>query len=134
MLEGSGHHFARDANDCNVHMRSWRAGERVLARLRRCYARLKLTINEGKRAVADVRGRAFLGYTFWYAARGTEVRRAVVAKAIQRFQGCIRTLTRRRGARSLEQVVGNLRAHMPLHPAANRIKVRRISCAPSPPR
>lgn len=113
MLEGSGHRFVRYADDCNVYVRSRRAGERVLARLRRCYARLKLTINEAKSAVAPVRGRTFLGYTFWFAARGTEVRRAVAAKAMQRFKDRIRTLTRRNGGRSIEQVVDGLKAYLP---------------------
>jgi group II intron reverse transcriptase/maturase len=113
MLEGSGHRFVRYADDCNVYVRSRKAGERVLVRLRRCYARLKLTINEAKSAVAPVRGRAFLGYTFWFAARGAEVRRAVAAKAMQRFKDRIRTLTRRNGGRSIEQVVDGLRAYMP---------------------
>lgn len=113
MLEGSGHRFVRYADDCNVYVRSRRAGERVLARLRRCYARLKLTINEAKSAVAEVSGRAFLGYTFWFAAHGTEVRRAVAAKAMQRFKDRIRTLTRRTGGRSVEQVVDGLRGYVP---------------------
>lgn len=94
-------------------MRSRRAGERVLARLRRCYTRLKLTINEAKSAVAAVRGRAFLGYTFWFAQRRTQVRRAVAAKAMERFKGRIRRLTRRNAGRSLEQVVEGLRAYVP---------------------
>ncbi|MDN5850964.1 MAG: group II intron reverse transcriptase/maturase [Nitrococcus sp.] len=113
MLERGGHRFVRYADDCNVYVRSRRAGERVLARLRRCYARLKLTVNETKSAVAPVRGRAFLGYTFWFAARGTQVRRAVATKAMQRFKDRIRTLTRRTGGRSIEQVVDGLRAYLP---------------------
>ena len=113
MLERSGHRFVRYADDCNVYVRSRRAGIRVLARLRRCYARLRLRINAAKSAVAAVGGRAFLGYTFWFAARGTQVRRAVAAKAMQRYKQRIRRLTRRNGGRSIEQVVDNLRVYLP---------------------
>lgn len=109
-LEHSGHCFVRYADDCNVYVRSQRAGERVLRRLRRLYAGLKLTINEAKSAVAPVRGRSFLGFTFW--TRSGEVRRGVSQKARARFQDRIRTLTRRTRGRSIEQVVGELKAYL----------------------
>ena len=64
-LEGRGHCFVRYADDCNVYVRSRRAGERVMALLRRLYGRLKLKINEAKSAVAHVEGRKFLGFSFW---------------------------------------------------------------------
>ena len=47
-LEQRGHAFVRYADDCNVYVRSKRAGERVLARLRRAFADLKLRVNESK--------------------------------------------------------------------------------------
>jgi RNA-directed DNA polymerase len=64
VLEQRGHCFARYADDCNVYVRSHKAGERVLALLRRCYAKLKLRINETKSAVAPVQERKFLGFRF----------------------------------------------------------------------
>src|SRR5690554_8071075 len=65
-LERRGHSFARDADDCNVYVRSHRAGQRVVALLKRLYARLHLTRNAGKSAVADVStGRRFLGFSLW---------------------------------------------------------------------
>ncbi len=63
-LERRGPCFARYADDCNVYVRSHRAGERVMALLRRLYARLHLKVNETKSAVASVFGRKFLGYSF----------------------------------------------------------------------
>lgn len=66
-LERRGHRFVRYADDCNVYVRSQRAGERVLQGLRGCYARLALKVNESKTAVAAVWGRKFLGYCFWAA-------------------------------------------------------------------
>ena len=69
-LERRGHCFARYADDCNVYVRSRKAGERVMALLRRCYAKLRLKVNETKSAVASVTGRKFLGYSFWFAKDG----------------------------------------------------------------
>jgi RNA-directed DNA polymerase len=63
-LEARGHAFVRYADDCNVYVRSLKAGERVLAALRKQYASLRLRINESKSAVGEVWGRKFLGYTF----------------------------------------------------------------------
>jgi group II intron reverse transcriptase/maturase len=50
-LEKRGHAFVRYADDCNVYVRSRRAGERVMGLLRRLYAKLRLRINESKSAV-----------------------------------------------------------------------------------
>lgn len=69
-LERRGHAFCRYADDCNVYARSRRAGERVMALLRRLYGRLHLTVNETKSAVTSVFGRKFLGYAFWAAPGG----------------------------------------------------------------
>lgn len=61
-LERRGHCFARYADDCNVYVRSRRAGVRVMNLLRRLYARLRLKVNEAKSAVASVfTERKFLG-------------------------------------------------------------------------
>ncbi|MCK6412265.1 MAG: group II intron reverse transcriptase/maturase, partial [Azonexus sp.] len=52
-LEGRGHCFVRYADDANVYVRSKKAGERVMALLRRMYAKLHLMVNEAKSAVAS---------------------------------------------------------------------------------
>ena len=111
-LEKRGQCFVRYADDCNVYVRSQKAGERVLAGLRRCYARLHLKVNESKTAVAPMRGRKFLGYCFW-VAKGGEIKRAVAAKAIATYKTRIRQLTRRTGGRNLSQVAERLRLYMP---------------------
>ena len=110
-LERRGHYFARYADDCNVYVRSHKAGERVMRLLRRCYEQLRLRINESKSAVTSVFGRKFLGYALWQTRDG-EVRRAVSAKALQAFKLRIRQLTRRSGGRSIEQVVATLRRYL----------------------
>ena len=109
-LERRGHCFARYADDCNVYVRSRRAGERVMALLRRCYAKLRLTVNETKSAVASVMGRKFLGYSFWFAKDG--VKRKVAAKPLATFKQRVRQLTRRSGGRSMAEVIERLRPYL----------------------
>lgn len=111
VLEARGYCFARYADDCNVYVGSMKAGQRVMALLRKLYAGLKLQINEAKSAVGSTFGRKFLGYALW-AAKGREVKFAVAHKARQDFKARIRQLTRRSGGRSLEQVVERLRPYM----------------------
>ena len=110
-LERRGHRFARYADDCNVYVRGRRAGERVMALLRRLYARLRLTVNETKSAVASVFGRKFLGYSFW-VARGGEVKRRVADKPMATFKQRIRDLTQRSGGRSMSEVIQKLRPYV----------------------
>lgn len=109
VLERRGHSFCRYADDCNVYVRSRRAGERVMALLRRTYGRLHLTVNEAKSAVASVFGRKFLGYAFWVAP-GCVVKRRVADKAITAFKDRIRHLTPRLTGRSLAAVTQRLRS------------------------
>jgi RNA-directed DNA polymerase len=111
-LERRGHKFVRYADDCNVYVKSRRAGERVLQGLRGCYAKLALKVNQAKTAVAAVWGRKFLGYCFW-AARQGEVRRAVADQAMHRLRERIRQLTPRTRGRSLEQIAADLRGYVP---------------------
>jgi len=111
VLEARGYSFARYADDCNVYVGSKKAGERVMAYLRKLYAGLKLQINEAKSAVASAFGRKFLGYALW-VAKGREVKCAVAAKALDNFKARIRQLTRRSGGRSMAQVVEKLRPYV----------------------
>ena len=111
-LERRGHCFVRYADDCNVYVRSRRAGERVMGLLRRLYARLRLKVNETKSAVTSVFAeRKFLGYSFWVAPKGV-IKRRVATKALTAFKQRIRWLTRRSGGRSMQQVVDRLRSYM----------------------
>jgi len=110
-LERHGHCFARYADDCNVYVCSRKAGERVMALLRQCYAKLRLTVNEAKSAVANITGRKFLGYGFWFAPKG-EVKRKVAAKPLKTFKQRIRQLTRRSGGRSMAEVIERLRPYL----------------------
>lgn len=110
-LERRGHRFARYADDCNVYVRSRKAGERVMALLERRYDKLHLKINESKSAVASAFGRKFLGFEL-YRTRKSEVKRAVSRKALETFKGRIRQITRRTCGRSIAQVIGQLRPYV----------------------
>ena len=110
-LERRGHRFVRYADDCNVYVRSRRAGERVMELLRGLYGKLRLQINESKSAVASAFGHKFLGYAFW-AAQGGEVKRAVSRKALATFRQNVRWRTRRSGGRSMAQVIERVRPYV----------------------
>lgn len=110
-LEKRRHCFVRYADDCNVYVRSRRAGERVLTALRSMYAGLRLRVNEEKSAVARVWGRKFLGYSFWVAAGGV-VKRRVAPKALEEMKQRVRQITSRNGGRSMEQVTKELGAYL----------------------
>ena len=98
LLEARGHRFVRYADDCNVYVRSQRAGERVMGVMRKEFAKLRLRINEAKSAVDRPWNRRFLGFTF--RDRGRQTRRRVSERAIEKAKDRIRELTNRnRGAR-----------------------------------
>ena len=111
-LEKRGHTFVRYADDCNVYVRSQRAGERVMAALERMYARLRLKVNRAKSKVERASKCSLLSYSFWYAKGGTVMRR-VAPKALDALKQRVREITRRNGGRSLETVVGQLRRYLP---------------------
>jgi group II intron reverse transcriptase/maturase len=110
-LERRGHTFVRYVDDCNVYVRSKRAGERVMMVLRQQYARLRLRINEEKSAVARVWGRKFVSYSFWVAPGGV-VKRRVATKALEEMKQRIRSITRRVRGRSMQQVYKELAEYL----------------------
>ena len=64
-LERRGHRYLRYADDCNIYVRSQRAGQRVMESITRFITRkLKLKVNETKSAVARPQERKFLGFSF----------------------------------------------------------------------
>jgi RNA-directed DNA polymerase len=100
-LEQRGHRFVRYADDCNIYVRSQRAGERVMASITGYLStRLKLKVNQAKSAVARPKDRKFLGFSF---TSGKKPRRRIAPKAILRFKERIRELTCRTRGISMEQ-------------------------------
>jgi len=110
-LERRGHRFVRYADDCNVYVRSRRAGKRVMQGLVSLYAELHLRVNAAKSAVARVWERPFLGYSFWVAP-GRTIKRRVSPKALKAMKARIRKITSRSGGRSTAQVVAELRSYL----------------------
>jgi len=109
-LEKRGHRFVRYADDCNIYVRSVRAGERVMASVEQFLTtRLKLKVNKSKSAVAKPNVRKFLGFSF---TSGREPRRRIAPQAIGRFKARVRELTRRTGGQSLSQVAKELSRYL----------------------
>jgi RNA-directed DNA polymerase len=87
-LERRGHRFVRYADDCNIYVRSQRAGQRLMRGLTRLLeGKLKLKVNREKSAVARPWERKFLGFSF---TNGTMPKRRIAPKAVLRFQARIR--------------------------------------------
>jgi RNA-directed DNA polymerase len=109
-LEKRGHHFVRYADDCNIYVRSQRAGERVMASIEQFLAkRLKLKVNKAKSAVARPSVRKFLGFSF---TSGRQPRRRIAPQAIARLETWVRELTRRTRGASPEQIVKELARYL----------------------
>jgi RNA-directed DNA polymerase len=109
-LESRGHRFVRYADDCNIYVRSERAGQRVMASVSSFITRrLKLKVNGEKSAVARPAERKFLGFSF---TRDREPRRRIAPKAIARFKRRVRELTRRTRGVSLESMAEELSAYL----------------------
>jgi len=110
-LERRGHGFVRYADDCNVYVRSKRAGERVMQALVGLYADLRLRVNPDKSAVARAWDRSFLGFRFWVAP-GRVIKRRVAPTALARMKDRIRAITSRSRGRSIAHVVTELRRYL----------------------
>jgi RNA-directed DNA polymerase len=105
-LERRGHRFARYADDSNIYVRSRRAGERVMESIARFItAKLKLKVNQQKSAVARPWERKFLSFSFTW---DREPKRRIAPKAVQRFKGRVRELTRRTKGVSIERMAEEL--------------------------
>jgi RNA-directed DNA polymerase len=109
-LEKRGHRFVRYADDCNIYVRSSKAGERVMAGIEKFLAkRLKLKISKAKSAVAKPKVRKFLGFSF---TGGKTPKRRIAPQALARFEAKVRELTRRTRGASLEQIVEALSRYL----------------------
>lgn len=109
-LERRGLKFARYADDCNIYVRSLRAGQRVMASVSRFLTeRLRLTVNVSKSAVDRPWNRKFLGYSF---TNRRIPKRRIAPKAIHRFKDRIRELTRRTCGIDMEEMIGRLNSYL----------------------
>jgi group II intron reverse transcriptase/maturase len=106
-LEHRGHRFVRYADDCNIYVKSIKAGERVKDGLTTFIEKkLKLKVNEEKSAVGKPSARTFLGVSF-YQFR-TQTRVYVPKKSKQRFEGKLKKLTNRNWGVKMEYRIHKL--------------------------
>lgn len=111
-LERRGLPFVRYADDCNVYVRTKRAGERVMNTLRQLYAKLRLRINETKSAIDGVRQRKFLGFSMSWSSREPRPRLRVAPQALKAMKDRVRAITRRGRSQSVERVARDLRIYL----------------------
>ena len=108
-LTRRGHRFCRYADDCNIYVRSRRAGERVMASVCRFLTtKLRLKVNESKSAVARPEERKFLGFSI--SNDGSQ--RRIAPKALARFKTRVRDLTRRTRGVSLSKLMEKLAPYL----------------------
>jgi RNA-directed DNA polymerase len=109
-LERRGHRYVRYADDCNIYVRSERAGQRVMRSVTQFITQeLKLKVNETKSAVARPQERKFLGFSF---TAGPEIKRVIAPKALDRFKQRIREITRRAKGVSMQTTIEELAPYM----------------------
>lgn len=105
-LERRGHRFCRYADDCNIYVRSERAGHRTMGSITRYLEqRLRLKVNTDKSAVDRPWRRSYLGYSVsWHK----QVRLRVAPKSLERYQAKLRQLLRGARGRSLRTTIERL--------------------------
>lgn len=107
-LERRGHRFVRYADDCNIYVKSKRAGTRVLRSVSSFLNRhLKLSVNKAKSAVGRPWERQFLGFTI-----SSRLNRRISIKSIKRFKNRVREITCRTSGRRIETIMRDLRRFM----------------------
>ena len=103
-LEKRGHKFVRYADDCNIYVKSKRAGERVMASVKAYLEKkLKLKVNAKKSKVEEGTRVKFLGFSFY--KREGEVLIRVAKQSLERFRQKLRRLTKRTRSGKLEEII-----------------------------
>jgi RNA-directed DNA polymerase len=106
-LEKRGHKFCRFADDCNIYVKSEKAGQRVMQSISKFITqKLKLKVNSAKSAVGKPKDRKFLGYSFSSKASG--VKKRIAPKALEKFKRKVRELTKRTTRISLKSMLYRL--------------------------
>lgn len=109
-LERRGLSFVRYADDCNIYVRSQRAGERVMASVSRYLTqKLKLRVNQEKSAVGRPWERSFLGFSF---TRQPLPKRKIASSSMRRFRQRVRELTSCKRSRSVVRVIADLTRYL----------------------
>src|SRR5437660_2759716 len=99
--------FCRYADDCNIYVRSERAGQRVMWQVRSYLEKaLRLRVNAAKSAVARPWKRKFLGYSV--TLRKAEVRLRAAPERVERLVERVRALLRKRSGYALYRTIERL--------------------------
>ena len=105
------HRFCRYADDCNIYVKSVRAGQRVMSSVKRWLnENLHLRINEDKSGVAPTGERKFLGMRI--ADFRGKIRIALAPESIKRVRKNIRKITKRNRGISLKRMLEELNTAM----------------------
>jgi RNA-directed DNA polymerase len=100
-LEKRGHKFCRYADDCNIYVKSQKAGERVMESITKYIEEvLKLKVNRNKSAVDKPNNRKFLGVSF--DVQEGKVTNLIHEKPIARFKAKVKEITSRSNGKSME--------------------------------
>ena len=106
-LEKRGHKFCRYADDCNIYVKSQKAGDRVMTSISKFIEeKLKLKVNRNKSAVDRPRNRKFLGFSFYRHKEGERMR--LHPKTLERIKMKIKSQTQRSKGQSMEERITNL--------------------------
>jgi RNA-directed DNA polymerase len=112
-LERRGHRFVRYADDCNVYVRSERAGQRVMASLKQFIERrLRLKVNEQKSAVSRPEERHFVGFRVRREPLEGRVEVTLSKRSYERILERLRELAPRNWGRSLQACVNQLNRYL----------------------
>ena len=108
-LDQRGHRFVRYADDCNIYVRSERAGQRVMASVVSFIERrLRLRVNGAKSAVARPEDRHFLGFSLRREPLTGEVEVLLSQRSKERLKQTIREKTPRTWGQSLRRCIQGL--------------------------
>ncbi len=108
-----GHRFVRYADDCNIYVRSERAGQRVMASVVEFIERrLRLKVNAAKSAVARPEERHFLGFSLRREPSDGHVEVLLSTRTKERVSGKIRELTPRSCGASLRECIRGINAYL----------------------
>jgi RNA-directed DNA polymerase len=112
-LERRGHRFVRYADDCNIFVRSARAGQRVMASIQSFLERrMRLKVNAEKSAVRRPEAVHFLGFRFQCRQQGGETAVLLSAKAERRLRTTVREMTPPNWGRSLAACMQELSQYL----------------------
>jgi RNA-directed DNA polymerase len=112
-LEQRGHRFVRYADDCNVYVRSERAGQRVMASIRSFIeCRLRLKVNAEKSAVSKPEKRHFVGFSLRREPLDGSIEVLLSERSRRRIADKVRELTPRNWGQSLVDCIAGINAYV----------------------